>query len=355
MRTARPRDRSRRRSPARGAPPVGGGLGRRALGGARVDYPAPATPTRTRDVTDKTTLRMERTYQAPAQAVFDAWTSEEVIRRWFHAGHDWETTEAEVDLRVGGTVRVVMRNPHEDVEYGGGGRYTEIDPPNRLAFTWLWDGNDTRQLIELDFEETLRGRHHGPLHPQRPVGRGSSPLPRGPMGQGLRQPRTHARGGSPGSVGARPPLSAPGRNEPAPHPALRASASTGLSPLRKARRASVRGAAAITPALLADAEAWERSTRTLGRRPHEASRGPALRRSLSRAKRQSTLHETNGTALAGDPLSSTSASRGRPESGALAAHCRQMLPTRLGHGVGAVRTVASPELTRASQPSVLRR
>jgi uncharacterized protein YndB with AHSA1/START domain len=46
-----------------------------------------------------------------------------------------------------------MRNPHEDVEYGGGGRYTEIDPPTRLAFTWLWDGTSTRQLIELDFEE----------------------------------------------------------------------------------------------------------------------------------------------------------------------------------------------------------
>ena len=67
------------------------------------------------------TLRMERTYQAPAQAVFDAWTSEEVMRRWWHAEHDWETTVAEVDLRVGGTVRVVMRDPHEDVEYGGGG------------------------------------------------------------------------------------------------------------------------------------------------------------------------------------------------------------------------------------------
>ena len=96
---------------------------------------------------------MERTFQAPAQAVFDAWTSEEVMRRWWHAEHDWETTEAEVDLRVGGEVRVVMRNPHEDVEYGGGGRYTEIDPPDRLAFTWIWDDNDTRQLIELDFEE----------------------------------------------------------------------------------------------------------------------------------------------------------------------------------------------------------
>jgi hypothetical protein len=41
----------------------------------------------------------------------------------------WETTVAEVDLRVGGVVRVVMRDPHKDVEYGGGGRYTEIDPP----------------------------------------------------------------------------------------------------------------------------------------------------------------------------------------------------------------------------------
>ena len=104
-------------------------------------------------MTENTTLRMERTFEAPAQAVFDAWTSEEVIRRWWHAEHDWETTEASVDLRVGGEVRVVMRDPHKDVEYGGGGRYTEIDPPRRLAFTWIWDGNDTRQLIELDFEE----------------------------------------------------------------------------------------------------------------------------------------------------------------------------------------------------------
>jgi uncharacterized protein YndB with AHSA1/START domain len=35
-------------------------------------------------MTDNKTLRMERTYQAPAEAVFDAWTSEEVIRRWWH-------------------------------------------------------------------------------------------------------------------------------------------------------------------------------------------------------------------------------------------------------------------------------
>ena len=117
-------------------------------------------------MTDGLTLRMERTYRAPAQAVFDAWTSEEVLRRWFHAGRDWETTEAEVDLRVGGTVRVVMRDPDADAEYGGGGTYTEIDPPRRLAFTWLWDDVSTRMLIELDFEEaggvtTVRFTHSG--------------------------------------------------------------------------------------------------------------------------------------------------------------------------------------------------
>jgi uncharacterized protein YndB with AHSA1/START domain len=107
-------------------------------------------------VTDTYTLRMERTFQAPAQAVFDAFTSPEVMRRWWHVEHDWSTAVAEVDLRLGGAVRVVMRAP-DGTDYGGGGVYTEIEPPHRLAFTWLWDGNDTRQLIEIDFEETAAG------------------------------------------------------------------------------------------------------------------------------------------------------------------------------------------------------
>jgi uncharacterized protein YndB with AHSA1/START domain len=64
-------------------------------------------------MTDGLRLRMERTYRAPAQAVFDAWTNEEVRC----------------------------------------GRYTEIDPPRRLAFTWLWDDHPTRMLIELDLDE----------------------------------------------------------------------------------------------------------------------------------------------------------------------------------------------------------
>jgi uncharacterized protein YndB with AHSA1/START domain len=105
-------------------------------------------------VTDNKTLRIERTFQAPIEAVFDAWTSAEVIRRWWHVELGWETAVAEVDLRVGGAVRVVMRDPSKDVEYGGGGQYAEIERPTRLAFTWIWDEDTRRTLIELDFEET---------------------------------------------------------------------------------------------------------------------------------------------------------------------------------------------------------
>jgi len=112
------------------------------------------------------TLQIERSYKAPAARVFEAWTSEEVLRRWFHAEPDWETPAAEVDLRVGGDVRVVMRDPDGGKEVGGGGRYTEIEPPTRLAFTWTWDGEDRETLIELDFEEaegvtTVRMTHSG--------------------------------------------------------------------------------------------------------------------------------------------------------------------------------------------------
>jgi uncharacterized protein YndB with AHSA1/START domain len=105
-------------------------------------------------MTETLTLRIERTFQAPAKAVFDAWTSEEVLCRWFHGERNWETSEAQVDLRLGGAVRVVMRDPAKGDEFGGGGAYTEIDPPTRLAFTWTWDDDSDREtLIELDFLE----------------------------------------------------------------------------------------------------------------------------------------------------------------------------------------------------------
>jgi uncharacterized protein YndB with AHSA1/START domain len=99
-------------------------------------------------------LRIERTFAASAEEVFDAWTSPEVMRRWFHCESDWSTPEAEVDLRVGGKVRVVMRKP-DGSEAGMGGEYQVIDRPHRLVMTWTFDIEaSNEQLIELTFSES---------------------------------------------------------------------------------------------------------------------------------------------------------------------------------------------------------
>jgi uncharacterized protein YndB with AHSA1/START domain len=99
-------------------------------------------------------VRIERTFAAPAEDVFDAWTSPEVMRRWLHPGPDWETPEAEVDLRVGGKIQVVMRRP-DGTEAKAQGEYTLIDRPHRLVMTWTFDDDPSNeQLIELSFSES---------------------------------------------------------------------------------------------------------------------------------------------------------------------------------------------------------
>jgi uncharacterized protein YndB with AHSA1/START domain len=98
-------------------------------------------------------VRIERTFDAPAEDVFDAWTSEEVIRRWFRPAEGWQEPSADVDLRVGGKVRVVMRAP-DGSAVGAGGEYTAIQRPHRLAFTWTFDdAPSNQQMIELEFTE----------------------------------------------------------------------------------------------------------------------------------------------------------------------------------------------------------
>jgi uncharacterized protein YndB with AHSA1/START domain len=99
-------------------------------------------------------VRVERTFAAPAADVFDAWTSPEVMRRWLHPGPDWATPEADVDLRVGGQVRVVMLKP-DGSRAEARGEYTVIDRPRRLVMTWTFDDDPSNeQLVELTFAES---------------------------------------------------------------------------------------------------------------------------------------------------------------------------------------------------------
>ena len=98
-------------------------------------------------------VRVERMYAASAEEVFDAWTSAEVMRRWLHPFADWDTPRAEVDLRVGGKVRVVMRRP-DGSEAEAAGEYRVIDRPRRLVMSWtFYDEPANKQLIELSFTE----------------------------------------------------------------------------------------------------------------------------------------------------------------------------------------------------------
>jgi uncharacterized protein YndB with AHSA1/START domain len=108
---------------------------------------------------DPSAIRVERTFRAGVDAVFAVWTSPEMLRRWYAPGVDWDTPLAELDARVGGRLRVAMRDPAGDV-FAGGGEYREVDPPRRLVFTWTWDrpeAGEGTQLVEVDFTDNGNG------------------------------------------------------------------------------------------------------------------------------------------------------------------------------------------------------
>jgi uncharacterized protein YndB with AHSA1/START domain len=78
-----------------------------------------------------------RVFDAPAELVFDATTKPELVRRWW----GFETSEwlvCEIDLRVGGKWRYVVREG--DMEVGFHGEYREISRPHRLVFTEMYEG-----------------------------------------------------------------------------------------------------------------------------------------------------------------------------------------------------------------------
>jgi len=90
---------------------------------------------------DAGTVRLERTYDAPAEAVFDAWTNPEVLRRWWRANPAWSVPSAELDLRVGGRYRLAMHDPESGADHAVFGTYREIDRPQRLVYSWTWEGD----------------------------------------------------------------------------------------------------------------------------------------------------------------------------------------------------------------------
>ena len=104
---------------------------------------APATP--------PITLNLRRTFSAPPERVFRAWTIPAELMKWWGPGQ-YSAPQVEIDLRVGGRFRIAMKPPQGDIFYLGG-QYREVQPPRRLVFTWQWEGDPVETLVTLDFME----------------------------------------------------------------------------------------------------------------------------------------------------------------------------------------------------------
>ena len=84
-----------------------------------------------------TQILIEREFDAPARMVYKAWTTPELVKRWWHANRGVATI-ADIDLRVGGKWRWVMiANGGFEVAFSG--VYQEIVPNERLVFTEMYE------------------------------------------------------------------------------------------------------------------------------------------------------------------------------------------------------------------------
>lgn len=80
---------------------------------------------------------LTRVFDAPRRLVFDAFTKPELLKRWF-GPRGWSLVVCEVDLKVGGGFRFVLRSPHGK-DMGMRGVYREIVPPERSVHMESFD------------------------------------------------------------------------------------------------------------------------------------------------------------------------------------------------------------------------
>ena len=98
---------------------------------------------------------LRRTYRAPRERVFAAWTDPEIAARFFSPG-ETKATDIQMDVKKGGTYSITMISP----ELGRlvvRGTYREVKVPERLVMTWRWEEDNPAEeydsLLTLDFNE----------------------------------------------------------------------------------------------------------------------------------------------------------------------------------------------------------
>lgn len=86
-------------------------------------------------------LRLEHSFRASPEEVFDAWTNPAVLARWWGVRPTQRSPGCDVDLRVGGRYLLQMQDHDTGVVVAVAGEYREVDRPHRLAYTWCWQGD----------------------------------------------------------------------------------------------------------------------------------------------------------------------------------------------------------------------
>lgn len=118
-----------------------------------------------RDTAEKPSLRLERRIAASPAKVFAAWTTPEILSRWF-GPHQAEVLSAAIDAKPGGRFHVVFRTPDGET-HDVRGTYREFVENVRLVFTWQWiTMPERRSLVTVSIEPDSRGSRLTLVHEQ---------------------------------------------------------------------------------------------------------------------------------------------------------------------------------------------
>ena len=100
-------------------------------------------------------LTLCRVIDAPVERVYAAWTTPELLQRWFAPG-DATVTRVVADVAVGGTFLIEMRGA-DGRRWLVSGVYREVAPCRRLVHTWRWEGSDRETLVTVEFDSESHG------------------------------------------------------------------------------------------------------------------------------------------------------------------------------------------------------
>jgi uncharacterized protein YndB with AHSA1/START domain len=100
------------------------------------------------------TLEMSRVLPAARPVVFGAFTDPDQLAHWW-GPVGFTVPSVTLDARVGARYRIEMQPPEGDA-FHLTGEFKAVDPPGRLAYTFMWeppDPDDVETLVELSFAD----------------------------------------------------------------------------------------------------------------------------------------------------------------------------------------------------------